>query len=262
MAPGLPFSGTIVLARGEFASRAGRATFAVLLFQDLAVIPILFLVTVFAQADGGAVMTGLGLALAKAALAVAAIVVAGRLIVRPLFRFVGTAHSAEFFVATVLLIVLGTAWIASLLGLSMALGAFLAGLLLAETEFRHQVDTDIQPFKGLLLGLFFISVGMAIDFAEIAANPFWISAAVIGLIALKAAIAVGLCLLFGLPRDVAVQTGLLLGEGGEFAFVAIQAAMLQGVIEGPVSQFMLAGSWHRSRSKPAACMRCLTLLTR
>jgi len=229
----------LLLARGEFASRAGRATFAVLLFQDLAVIPILFLVTVFAQADGGAVMTGLGLALAKAALAVAAIVVAGRLIVRPLFRFVGTAHSAEFFVATALLVVLGTGWIASLFGLSMALGAFLAGLLLAETEFRHQVDTDIQPFKGLLLGLFFISVGMAIDFAEIAANPFWIAAAVIGLIALKAAIAVALGLLFGLPREVAVQTGLLLGEGGEFAFVAIQAAMLQGVIEGPVSQFML-----------------------
>ncbi|HZT50225.1 MAG TPA: NAD-binding protein, partial [Hyphomicrobiaceae bacterium] len=133
-----------------------------------------------------------------------------------------------------------TGMVAALAGLSMALGAFVAGLLLAETEFHKAVETTIEPFKGLLLGIFFFTVGMGIDVRELAREPVWIALSVVGLIAIKTAIATGLARLFRVPLPAAVETGLLLGPGGEFAFVALGMATLAGVVDGKVASFMLA----------------------
>ncbi len=233
----------LLIERGELGSPVGRPTFAVLLFQDLAVVPILFMVTIFGQSQGqdGAepLVMGLLAALGRAGLALLVILLLGRLLLRPLFRLVAGRNSPELFMAMTLLVIIGTAWATDQAGLSMASGAFLAGLLLAETEFRHQIESDIQPFKGLLLGLFFISVGMAIDFAAVADRAFWVVASVLGLILLKAVIAGGLALAFRLPPSVALRSGLLLAQGGEFAFVIVGAAMISGLILPEVAQFMV-----------------------
>jgi CPA2 family monovalent cation:H+ antiporter-2 len=217
----------------------GRSSFSILLMQDLAVVPILFLVGVLGARTGGNVGLDLVLAIGKAVLVILAIYLVGRMVLRPLMRLVAQAHSPEMFMAAILLTVIGTAAITGAAGLSMALGAFLAGLLLAETEFRHEVEIDIAPFKGLMLGLFFMSVGMGIDYRMIAAEPLWIIGSVFGLYLVKSLITAGLCLAFGLPRHTALETGLLLGEGGEFAFVVVGLAMSLGLIGGDVGQFML-----------------------
>ncbi|MCG8543188.1 MAG: monovalent cation:proton antiporter-2 (CPA2) family protein, partial [Alphaproteobacteria bacterium] len=159
----------------------GRTSFSILLFQDLAVLPILFLVAAFTAQKSGSVALTFLWAIGQALLAVAVIFVLGRLVIRPLFRFIGSGASHEMFLALVLLVIVGTALATHEAGLSMALGAFLAGLLFAETEYRHEIEVDIEPFKGLLLGLFFISVGMAIDVTQAAANPVWLVTAVLGL---------------------------------------------------------------------------------
>jgi monovalent cation:proton antiporter-2 (CPA2) family protein len=225
--------------RGEFSSHFGRSTFGILLFQDLAVVPILVLVTVLGSGGEASLVKSLGFAAGKAVLAIGIIVVLGRLLLRPLFRLVTRTRIPELFVALTLLAVIGTAVLTGLSGLSMALGAFLAGLLIAETEFRHQVEIDIQPFKGLLLGVFFLSVGMGIDITAVADQVFWVAGAVAGLIIIKALIATGLCLIFGLSRSIAIQTGLYLGQAGEFAFVVVGLALTFSLVPIPVGQFML-----------------------
>lgn len=230
----------LLVERGEVASPTGRVSFAVLLFQDIAVVPILVLVSALGDPGEQPLMVTLGLSLAKAAAAVALILVIGRYTLGPLLRRVAVTGSTELFTATALLIVLGTGWATSLGGLSAALGAFLAGLVLAGTEFRHQVESDIQPFKGLLLGLFFLAVGMGIDVALVVDRIGWIVASVAGLILLKAIVAAGLALAFGAPRDVAVRSGVLLGQGGEFAFVVVGTALAAGLMPGETAQFMFA----------------------
>ncbi|MEQ8249284.1 MAG: monovalent cation:proton antiporter-2 (CPA2) family protein [Alphaproteobacteria bacterium] len=224
--------------RGELATPPGHAAFSVLLFQDLAVVPILFLLPVLGGTAGNFAVD-LALALGTAAAAVLVIYVVGRRALRPLFRVIAGTRSAELFVATTLLVTLGIATLTNLAGLSMALGAFLAGLLLAETEFRHQVETDIQPFKGLLLGLFFISVGMGVDFAAVADRLHWVVLSVIGLMLIKGVIAAGMALLFRQPRVVAMQVGFLLSQSGEFAFIVVGAALALGILQGDVAQFMI-----------------------
>jgi len=231
---------TQVLVDGRrLATPVGRAAFSVLLMQDLAVVPILFAVSVLGTAAAGSLASGFGTALAGAALAVLAIYVAGRLLLRPLLRFVARTDSREAFMAIILLISVGTAAVTAFAGLSMALGAFLAGLLIAETEYRHQVEIDIEPFKGLMLGLFFMSVGMGIDWRVVGEEPFWIAASVLGLFALKALINIGLCLAWKLPRHQAIEVGLLLGQAGEFAFVVVGLAMALGLMPPATGQFML-----------------------
>lgn len=229
----------LLIEAGEMASRLGRVTFSVLLFQDLAVVPILFVVTVFGTASDQPIIVELGLALAQALIAIAVIYFLGRLLLRPLFRFVAGARNAEIFVAMTLLTVVGAAAGMNRLGLSMALGAFLAGLLLSDTEFRHQVSSDIRPFKGLLLGLFFISVGMAIDLALVGGELGWIVISVIALIVVKASIAFLACRLFGTPSAIALRAAVLLAQGGEFAFVVVGAAMALGLMSGSAAQFIL-----------------------
>lgn len=226
---------------GRLGSPAGQSAFAVLLFQDLAVVPLLFLVGVLAAgAQAGAVelAAGVGLAMGKAAAAILLILLAGRLMVRPLLRAVAATHGREAFLASVLLAILGIALATEAAGLSLALGAFLAGLLLAETEYRHQITVDVEPFKGLLLGVFFLTVGLSLDVAALAADPFWILASAVGLIALKAAILALLALLAGASRAVAAEVGLLLGQGGEFAFIVLGMAGAQGLIPPATVQFM------------------------
>ena len=226
--------------QGRLATTAGRASFSVLLAQDLAVIPILLFVSILGAGASSSVMTSLVLALLNAALAVGAIVIVGRLFLRPLFRLVASTGTSELFVAAALFVIIGTGVAAAMAGLSMALGAFIAGLLLAETEFRKAIETTIGPFKGLLLGLFFFTVGMNIDFRELARQPLWLFASVVGLIGIKSILLTGLARIFRMPWSAAIETGLLLGPGGEFAFVGIGMATTLGLINADVSSFTLA----------------------
>jgi CPA2 family monovalent cation:H+ antiporter-2 len=230
----------VLSGQRRLTTSTGRASFAILLAQDLAVVPLLLLVSILGARSGGSLLTGIALALAPAAIAIGLIAVIGRLLLRPLFRLVAANGASDLFVAATLFVVIGTGFIAGLAGLSMALGAFMAGLLLSETEFRKAIETTIEPFKGLLLGLFFFTVGMGIDFRELARDPFWLLASVAGLIAIKAAVVTGLARLFRVPLPAAIETGLLLGPGGEFAFVAIGLATTLGIVGAAVASFSLA----------------------
>jgi K+:H+ antiporter len=216
--------------RKRLNSAAGRASFAVLLFQDLAVAPLLFLVAILGAGESVALGASLIYALAPAAIALAALVGIGRLILRPLFHLVATTRSDELFVAACLLVVIGTGVVTAFSGLSMALGAFIAGLLLAETEYRRQVEVTIQPFQGLLLGFFFMSVGAGLDISQVIARPVPTLGIAIGLIALKAIMLLPLGRVFGLSPVVARQVALVLGPGGEFAFVVIGAAVATRIV--------------------------------
>jgi CPA2 family monovalent cation:H+ antiporter-2 len=224
--------------RSQIATPVGRASFSILLMQDLMVVPILFLVAAlspgaspFGDQVGAALLTGL--------LSLGAIVLAGRLLLRPLFRWVAAADSREIFIAAAFLAAIGMAVASEMAGLSAALGAFLAGLLLAETEFRHQIETDLEPFKDLLLGLFFVTVGMQIDISLLLSEPLLIAIGVLGLFALKAAIIAPVARVFGLSWPRALQTALLLGQAGEFAFVVVAAARAGGAIPEDTAAYML-----------------------
>ncbi|MCJ2006978.1 cation:proton antiporter [Methylobacterium sp. HMF5984] len=213
---------------------AGRASFAVLLFQDLAVAPVLFAIAVSGRSDGADMGGALALALAQAAIALVLIVVAGRLALRPLFHLVARTKSAELFMAACLLVIVATALTAAASGLSMTLGAFVAGLLLAETEYRRAIEATIDPFKGLLLGVFFVSVGMNLDPAQLLAAPGAILGLAFALLFIKAAVVVMAAPALKLSRAVALETAMLLGPGGEFAFVLIGGAMAGGLVPEPV----------------------------
>jgi monovalent cation:H+ antiporter-2, CPA2 family len=238
----------------RLATAAGRASFSILLAQDLAVVPILLFVSILGESNGGAVGSSLLLALAQAALATGMIVAVGRLLLRPLFRLVASAGTSELFVAATLFVIVGTAVIASLAGLSMALGAFVAGLLLAETEFRKAIETTIEPFKGLLLGVFFFTVGMTIDLRELAREPLALLACVVGLIGLKGVLIVGLARLFRVPKAAAIETALLLGPGGEFAFVIIALATALQLVAATTASFALAVTSLTMAAIPALAM--------
>jgi CPA2 family monovalent cation:H+ antiporter-2 len=229
----------LLTEQGRFGTPVGRASFAILLAQDIAVVPILFLVGALGASGDEGLLGALLIALGKAVAAVLLILGMGRLVIRPLFRFVGSVHSRELFIAATLLIVIATSATTHAVGLSAALGAFLAGLLFAETEFRHEIEVDIEPFKGLLLGLFFMSIGMIIDVAAILAEPLWIPLSVIGLFVIKAAVVGLVAGPFGFSRAQVIETGLLLGEGGEFAFVVVGLAMSYDMLPEAVQQFML-----------------------
>jgi CPA2 family monovalent cation:H+ antiporter-2 len=223
-------------------SLAGRATFSVLLLQDLAVAPILVTMTLVAGAEGaggGAATSKLIVAFVQAAAGIGAILLFGRLLLRPMMRSVARAKSEELFVAASLLVVIGAGLVSALTGLSMALGAFIAGLLLAETEFRHQVEVTIEPFKGLLLGLFFLSMGIGLNLPLLAEAPFEIVGAALGLMALNFAIIFVLGRLFGLKTRSAIESALLLAGAGEFAFVILGQAMTQDLVSRRLGEMVL-----------------------
>ncbi len=231
----------MLMDRQQFSTPAGQAGFSILLFQDLAVVPMLFMVTLSGQSDAGvSPFLALGVALLKATLVINLILLAGRFLFAPLLRFVsGGANGPEFFTAQILMIVICAAWATGSAGLSMALGAFLAGLLLAETEFRNQIEIDIAPFKGLLMGIFFLSVGMSLDPAAAGRALPWLLLSIPGLFALKAGVVCVLGRAFGLNWAVAAQTGLMLGQAGEFAFVLLGLALTSGAVESATGQFMM-----------------------
>jgi len=221
-------------------SSVGRTSFSVLLAQDLAVVPILVLVSILAAGPGRSVLTSLVSALVSAVIALGVIVVLGRLLMRPLFRLVASTRSRDLFIATVLFVIVSAGVIADRAGLSMALGAFVAGLLLAETEYRKAIEAAVEPFKALLLGIFFFTVGMAIDYRELLREPLLLAASVVGLIVTKALILLALGRAFRMSWAAAAETALLLGAGGEFAFVGIGMATAAGLIDPRVASFALA----------------------
>lgn len=223
-------------------STSGRTSFAVLLAQDLAVVPLLFLIGVLASpaADTTSVAQGVIIALVEASIAIAVIAVVGRLVLKPLFRLAAGTDNPEFFMAATLLIAVGSGVIAAYAGLSMALGAFVAGLLLAETEYRRAVEAMIDPFRGLLLGVFFFSVGMHIDLGFIWREPLLVLGGFLAMMAIKSVLVVPLCRLFGVPLGASVETGLLLAPGGEFAFIGIGLAVQGSLIAADVSAGILA----------------------
>jgi CPA2 family monovalent cation:H+ antiporter-2 len=244
LAGGLALSSTaivlqILVERGELPTRHGRVSFAILLLQDLAVVPLLTLVPLLAAHDTR-LAGALGLAALKAIGALIVILIVGRLILRPAFRVVASAKSPELFTGVTLLVVLGVSYVTELAGLSMALGAFLAGLLIAETEYRHQVEGDIEPFRGILLALFFMTIGMSIDLLLIRENVVVVMMLVTALVAGKAIVMTALCRAFGFPMAVSAHVGLSLGQGGEFAFVLFSLAMALGVMPMETGQMMLA----------------------
>jgi len=230
-----------VLARKQrLTTLTGRTSFSILLLQDLAVVPLLFLVTILEPENKGSLLGGLALAFGQAILIIAAIVFAGTLILRPLFRLVASADSTELFVAAALLVAVGSGLATAAAGLSMALGAFVAGLLLAETEYHRAIEATIDPFKGLLLGVFFFSVGMSLDIGGLISHPLPIVAGIAGLIAIKVAVLAGLLRLFRVPWPATAETALLLGPGGEFAFIVIGLAVTKDIVARDTGALVLA----------------------
>ncbi|HKU05229.1 MAG TPA: cation:proton antiporter, partial [Bradyrhizobium sp.] len=225
---------------GRLTTSAGRASFSVLLAQDLAVIPLLVFISVLGAGSEGSVVAQISSALFKAAIAVTFLILVGRLLLRPLFQMVAGTHSTELFVAATLFVIVGAGLAAHQAGLSMALGAFVAGLMLAETEYGKAIEATVEPFKGLLLGIFFFTVGMAIDFRVFVQQPGWLLAAVVGLLASKTLLVAILGRLFRLSWPAVIESSLLLGPVSEFAFVSIGMAATLGLIEPRVSSFAVA----------------------
>ena len=206
---------------------SGRAGFSILLFQDVAAIPILALLPLLGAAAGAGDDHSAGEVLLEALKIVGvigAIVLGGRLLLRPLLRWIAKSRTPEIFTAASLLLVVGIAYLMVMVGLSMALGAFLAGVLLADSEYRSELEADIEPFKGLLLGLFFIAVGMSIDFGVLMRSPWLMAGILLGFLALKALVIYTLAKVAGVPYQERPVFTLLLAQGGEFAFVVFQAA--------------------------------------
>ena len=231
----------ILSERGEMSGRLGRISFSILLLQDLAIIPLLAVVPLLGDGGQGATeWRAVAIAAGKAVAALAVILAVGRYLLTPLFRAIAAMHREELFFAIILLSVLGTATATQAVGLSLTLGAFLAGLMLAETEFRHQIEVVIRPFQGLLLGLFFMTIGMTVDLGFAVAHWWQVLLLLLGLIAVKAVVIVGLCAAIKIPATVAIRTGFMLAQASEFAFVLIAIAAREKIVPVEVQQMVLA----------------------
>lgn len=238
----LALSSTAVVARllidrGALATRVGRRAFAILLFQDIAVAPILILVAILAG-DAPVIGAAAFLAIAQAAAALILVLLAGRYLARPLFRAVAAMQSSELFVGATLFLMLGAAWLMDQAGLSMALGAFLAGLLISETEYAPQVELDIGPFRGLLLGLFFMTIGMGLDARYLLSAFDDVLLFLLAMLLIKSVLIFLLGRFFDLSHGARVALGLLLAQGGEFALVVFALAGSLGLLAPSVAQFL------------------------
>lgn len=228
--------------RNLLPTTGGQSSFAILLFQDVAAIPILALLPllgVVSASTGSPVMVGKEFEALKIVAVIAGIVLGGRLALRPMFRWIARSNTPEIFTAAALLLVVGTAALMQWVGLSMALGAFLAGVLLAESEYRRELETDLEPFKGLLLGLFFIAVGMSIDFGVLLTSPGLMAAVVVGFLAVKSAVIFSLARMMKLPYQERPVFTLLLAQGGEFAFVVFQSAASVNAIAAQTASLLI-----------------------
>ena len=217
----------------------GRLSFSILLMQDLAVVPVLvLLVALGTKTDEGIAFLTVR-ALLVAAGAIVAIYFAGIKILRPVLRYIHPENNPEWLISFVLFLVIGTAMLTEAAGMSAALGAFLAGLLLAETSYRHKIQDIIAPVKGVLMGVFFLSVGMMIDVREVLHEPLWLLAAVLGIGVLKAAVLFLICLAFRQDKATAAETAILLGQGGEFVFVIVTMALAYNIVSAADAQFFM-----------------------
>ncbi len=222
-------------------TQIGRVSLAILLLQDLAVVPLLVVVPLLADSNKASLAAALGIALLKAVTALLTIFIVGRVFLRPVFSFISSEsnNASELPISMTLLIVLSAAWATETFGLSLALGAFVAGVLVAETEFRLQAEESIYPFKSLFLGLFFMTVGMNIDALEMYEKISHILTLSIALIGIKTLIITAFCILFGFNKGVAFYSGLLLSQGGEFGFILFSLGKDSGVLEESTADILL-----------------------
>ncbi len=239
---GLAMSSTaIVLAwlgeRAQLSTPSGQRAFAILLFQDVAVIPLIALLPLLAPDRSGAA-SGWLLAV-KGVAAILVVIVSSRLLIRPALRLIARFGGREVFTAAALLVVAGAALLMEAIGLSMSLGAFLAGVLLADSEFRHELEADVEPFKGLLMGLFFMAVGMSANLSLFAAQPLVVLGVAVGLMALKAALMFAIARIGGSDNEDAQRIAVWLAGGGEFAFVLFTAAQGHGILADSTAQFLI-----------------------
>jgi CPA2 family monovalent cation:H+ antiporter-2 len=228
----------VIAENAEQSTRVGRLSFSILLMQDLVVIPILVLLPILKNTQLN-ITHALGGAIADAVIAMAIIFFIGRIAIRPLYRLIAKSNSDVLFLSLTLIVVLGSAYITNHLGMSFALGAFIAGLLVAETEYRYRVEEEILSLKSILLGLFFMTIGMSFDFDMLMKSFPYIVLISLSLIILKASIIIGLCRLFKFPLAPAIHAGLLLSQGGEFAFVVFLIAVQQDFLSPNISQFLM-----------------------
>jgi len=228
----------LLTERGETMTRSGRVSFSILLLQDLAVVPLFAIVPALAIGGGGTGMAAL-YALGKAVIAIIVIFAFGRLVLRPVFRIIAIGRSPELFAGITLLVLLGTAFGTDYAGLSMAMGGFIAGMLLGETEYRIQVAAEIAPFKGLLLGLFFMTVGLDINLGLIANQLALVLSLAVGLLVLKAGLLICLVRLSKQEWPIALQTGLTLAQGGEFAFIILGLATQDRIVAPELADLLI-----------------------
>ncbi len=230
----------LLAERGDLTLPSGQKIVSILLFEDLLIVPLLALVAWMAPTQAGAHEGSRWVGVAIGAGAIVGLVVVGRYLLNPLFRILAEAKAREVMTAAALLVVLGSALLMQLGGLSMAMGAFLAGVLLSESTFRHQIEADIEPFRGILLGLFFLSVGMALDLSVVAANWKLIALLVPAMMAAKALCIYAVARVMGSDHRQALDRGVLMAQGGEFAFVLFAAAASAGVIDAPINANLTA----------------------
>ena len=228
----------VIAENGEQSTRVGRLTFSILLMQDLAVIPILVLLPLLAKSNLN-VLNALGGALINAIIALAIIYAIGRLLLKPFFRIIAHTQNEVLFLSFTLMIILGSALLCHKLGLSFALGAFIAGLMVAETEFRYRVEDEILSLKSLLMGLFFMTIGMSFDSDLLIHSLIPITAITFSLIIFKALVILILCRIFRFPFAPSVHTGLLLAQGGEFSFVVLLVAVENKLLSDDLSQILM-----------------------
>ncbi|MEA3274081.1 MAG: monovalent cation:proton antiporter-2 (CPA2) family protein [Pseudomonadota bacterium] len=218
----------------------GRLSIAILLFQDIAVVPFLIMIPVMAGSPETSLAWELAWALGKGLSVIALMLAVGWWVLRPLFGVIVSSRSSELFTLTALLFAMAAAWLSHFAGLSFALGAFLAGMILGETEFRHQIEADIRPFRDVLLGLFFVTIGMMLDVHGLPVTAHWVLLLVAALILFKTAVIAGLSLLFGSPAGAGIRTGVVLAQGGEFGLALLMVAFSDGLLETGVVQIVLA----------------------
>jgi monovalent cation:proton antiporter-2 (CPA2) family protein len=225
----------LLAERGGISTLMGRMSFSVLLFQDLAVVPLLALVSYLADSEGTAITE---FSLLYGAAVIIGLLLMGRYLLNPILGRIVASQEPEVFIAVAVLLVLGVAWLMESVGLSMVLGAFLAGLMLAESQYRHQIEADILPFRGILLGLFFMTVGMGIDFSLLWLNLGAIVGLTIGLMLIKGTVVYMLARIGGARHDVAIQSGALLSQSGEFGFILFGVAGTLGLLDLELSQIL------------------------
>src|SRR3569832_1667012 len=239
----------------------GRASFSILLFQDLAVIPLLALLPLLGAHEFTSTGTAVSQKVLVGVMALVVLVVGGHYLLRPVFRLVASAGSHEIFTATSLMLVIASTLLMQSAGISMALGAVVAGMLLADSEYRHEIEANIEPFKGLLLGLFFMGVGMSIHFGLLAAHPLQVLGLVIGLLVIKSAVLYVLSRAFRLPADGARKLAVVLPQGGEFAFVLFSAAITYQVLDRHTADLRILVGSLRMSATPLLLLANERLLT-